>query len=57
MAVISMLTALTLIITILSMGGFKTYFRRKYDVTKHLERVQHAADRNKNARVLHVQTK
>ena len=48
--VISMVTALVLIGIILLSGGFRTYFRHKFDVTQHLDNVARAAQRQQKAK-------
>lgn len=46
-----MITALVIIAIILVSGGFRTYFKKKYDVTNHLEEVKRATRHNKEVRL------
>lgn len=43
---ISMLTALAFIAIILLSGGARTYFKRKYDTSAHLKKLDQALARN-----------
>lgn len=55
---LSMMTALAIIVIILLSGGARTYFKRKFDVSEHLEEVTRALQKNKRAkqRLHNVQT-
>lgn len=48
--VTSMLTAAVIIFIILISGGFRAYFRHKFDVSEHIESVAQAARRQQNAK-------
>lgn len=51
---LSMLTAFVIIAIILLSGGARTYFKHKYDPSKHLEKMQQAIARNdKGKRRIH----
>ena len=57
--VISMMTALIIIAIVLVSGGSRIYFRRKYDVSEHINSIKAATDRQKqaNTRLHNVQNK
>ena len=57
---LSMFTALAFIVIILLSGGARTYFKRRFDVSEHLEEVSRALQKNKKAKqrlhsVQHIQ--
>lgn len=43
---LSMLTAFTIIVIILLSGGARSYFKHKYDPSKHLKKMQEAIAEN-----------
>lgn len=47
---LSMMTALAIIVIILLSGGARTYFKRKFDVSEHIEELQSALQKNKKAK-------
>lgn len=47
---LSMMTALSIIVIILLSGGARTYFKRKFDVSEHLEDVARALQKNRKAK-------
>lgn len=57
---LSMLTALGFIVIILLSGGARAYFKRRFDVSEHLDEVARALQKNKKAKqrlhsVQHIQ--
>lgn len=47
---LSMLTALAFMVIILLSGGARTYFKRRFDVSEHLDDVSRALQKNKKAK-------